>query len=79
MKDSVALLIAARAELAAEPDHDVIVSNLCRTFHIGADDAQGAIVAAKLLASQPGQDDRVHPVQETPRQPRSIVSQPCIT
>jgi hypothetical protein len=79
MKNSVALLIAARAELAVHDDHDVIVSNLCRTFDIGTDDAQGAVVAAQLLASQPGRDDRIHPVEETPRRNRSVTyQQPCI-
>jgi hypothetical protein len=55
MKNSVALLIAARTELAVHDDHDTIVTNLCRTFNIGADDAIAAIAAAQLLVSQPGQ------------------------
>jgi hypothetical protein len=78
MKESVALLIAARAELATEDDHDVIVSNLCRTFDIGTDDAQGAVVAAQLLAAQPGRDDQVHRVEEPPHQHRPIAAQSCI-
>ena len=45
MKNSVALLIAARAELATHDVRDVIVGNLCRTFGIGTDDAMAAVVA----------------------------------
>jgi hypothetical protein len=56
MKESVALLIAARTELAVHDDHATIVTNLCRTFDIGADDALAAIAAAQLLANRPGRD-----------------------
>ena len=52
VKDSVALLVVARA-LVAQHDDDEVVSRLCCTFGIGADDANGAVVAARLLASQP--------------------------
>ncbi len=56
MKNSVALLSAARAELAVHDDNDSIVTNLCQTFGVGTDDALAAVIAAQLLANQPGQN-----------------------
>jgi hypothetical protein len=57
MQNSVALLMAARAELVSHDDRDAIVTNLCRIFAIGREDASAALVAAELLAEQPGPSD----------------------
>jgi hypothetical protein len=57
MMDSLALLLAARAELVTNDDRDLIVTNLCRMFDIAADDALAAVIAAQLLADQPGRND----------------------
>ena len=76
MKRSVALLLAAQAELAThDNERDVIVSNLCRTFDIGTDDALAAVVAAQLLANQPDLGEPVSPVEETSHQQRSAVTE----
>ena len=66
MKNSVALLIAARAELAVHEEEHLIVANLCRTFGVGTGDALAAVVAAQLLADQPGSDERRHCARSTP-------------
>ena len=46
--------MAARIELATHDDRDAIITTLCRTFAIGAADASAVLVAAQLLAEQPG-------------------------
>jgi hypothetical protein len=66
MKNSVALLIAARTELVVHDDRDVMVANLCRTFDIRPDDALAVIAAAQLLADQPGRDKPFGVIDGTP-------------
>jgi hypothetical protein len=79
VKNSVALLLAARAELAHVDDRDVVVSNLCRTFHIGADDALAVVAAAELLAAQPGRDHGFEPIADPCYQQPSLTDgAPCI-
>ena len=79
MKESVALLVAARAELATHDDHEVVVSILCRRFDVTAEDAQGAVLAAQLLASQPGRDEHIRPVAANPDNRRFVPdASPCI-
>ncbi|MGO9876596.1 MAG: hypothetical protein ACLPVY_22710 [Acidimicrobiia bacterium] len=76
MKNSVALLIAARAELAVRDNRDVIVSNLCRTFDVGPDDALAVIAAAQLLADQPGRDSPFDDIDGTAIPARFVADQP---
>jgi hypothetical protein len=75
MKNSVALLIAARTQLAVHDNRDEIVSNLCRTFDIGTDDALAIIAAAQLLADQPGQNNPLRVIDEIPIQDQVVADQ----